>query len=131
MLLKYLFSGPALIFGFPFGHAINSVKIDARANELITQSLAALGGEQALNRLTGLTYHAPKFVAHDKSRFYMQNLKLTISNSIYRSRTLMESYSTLRADTTIAVGGNQNISFSFASPGLQQRIDRFFQTSGK
>jgi hypothetical protein len=43
----------------------------------------------------------------------------------------MESYSTLRADTTIAVGGNQNISFSFVSPELQQRINRNFQTSGK
>jgi hypothetical protein len=131
MLLKYFISGPVLIFSFTFGHATRSVNIDAQANEWITQALAALGGEEVLNQLTGVTYHVPKFVTREKLWVYMESLKLTMSNSIYRSRTLMESYSSLRADTTIAVGGNQNISFSFVSPELQQRIDRNFQTSGK
>ena len=51
--------------------------------------------------------------------------------SVYRSQTLMESYSALQSDQYIAVGGNQNISFSYTKPVLQQRIDRFHYLSGR
>ncbi len=42
----------------------------------------------------------------------------------------MEGYNTLRADTAIAVGGQQNLSFSFTSPAVQQRIDRIAKLGG-
>ena len=42
----------------------------------------------------------------------------------------MEGYNTLRADTAIAVGGQQNLSFSFTSPAVQQRIDRIANLGG-
>jgi hypothetical protein len=74
MLLKYFIAGPVLIFGFAFGHATRSVNIDAQATEWITQALAALGGEEVLNQLTGVTYHVPKFVPRDKLWFYMESL---------------------------------------------------------
>ncbi|KAL6405068.1 hypothetical protein AUP68_11911 [Ilyonectria robusta] len=41
----------------------------------------------------------------------------------------MQSYEMTRADTFIAISGHQNISFSFASDELQQRIDRQFVPS--
>ena len=66
MLLKYFISGLVLIFCFAFGHATYSVNMDAQANQLIIQSLDALGGDEALNQLTGVTYHVPKFVARHK-----------------------------------------------------------------
>uniref|UniRef100_A0A8H7N103 Metallo-beta-lactamase domain-containing protein n=1 Tax=Bionectria ochroleuca TaxID=29856 RepID=A0A8H7N103_BIOOC len=45
---------------------------------------------------------------------------------VYRSRSLMQSYNLYHADTPVAVSGSQNISFSFDSGELTQRIDRKF-----
>ncbi|CAI6031735.1 unnamed protein product [Clonostachys chloroleuca] len=49
--------------------------------------------------------------------------------SVYRSRSLMQSYNLYHADTPFAVSGSQNISFSFDSGELTQRIDRKFHPS--
>ncbi|KAF4467560.1 hypothetical protein FALBO_5568 [Fusarium albosuccineum] len=78
------------------------------ADALLDRALTALGGERAIDNLDGVTYHAP---------------------NVYRSRSLMQSYNMDRADTTIAVSGSQNISFSFDSNQLTQRIDRIYKAS--
>lgn len=46
------------------------------------------------------------------------------AQSIYRSRSLMQSYELNQADTAIAIAGQQNVSFRYSSDELEQRIDR-------
>ncbi|KAL9106594.1 MAG: hypothetical protein Q9227_008377 [Pyrenula ochraceoflavens] len=78
------------------------------ASALVDSGLKALGGEDALRSLEGVTYSVPE---------------------IYRSKSLMQSYSLFHSDTFNAISGEQNISFSFATKDLQQRIDRNIQRS--
>ncbi|KAF5684796.1 hypothetical protein FCIRC_3751 [Fusarium circinatum] len=72
------------------------------AETLINQALAALGGEKAIAGIEGITYHSPN---------------------------LMQSYNLYKADTAVAISGSQNVSFSYASDQLTQRIDRTFKPS--
>ncbi|KPM43977.1 hypothetical protein AK830_g2647 [Neonectria ditissima] len=88
--------------------AVPLAETTCSVDAVINSALHALGGESTLRDLHGVTYHSP---------------------NIYRSRSLMQSYEMTRADTAVAVSGNQNISFSFASDELQQRIDRQFVPS--
>ncbi|KAI1009833.1 hypothetical protein LB504_003014, partial [Fusarium proliferatum] len=78
------------------------------ADTLISQALVALGGEKAIAGIEGITYHSP---------------------NVYHSRSLMQSYNLDKADTAIAISGSQNISFSYDSDQLAQRIDRVFKPS--
>lgn len=43
----------------------------------------------------------------------------------------MQSYNLNKADTAIAISGSQNVSFSYDSDQLTQRIDRIYKPSGK
>lgn len=52
-------------------------------------------------------------------------------HSVFRSRSLMQSYEIDSADTAVAVTGSQNVSFNFGAGQLQQRIDRQFVPSGE
>ncbi|KAF8541490.1 hypothetical protein BDD12DRAFT_498856 [Trichophaea hybrida] len=71
----------------------------------ITKALSALGGEAALQNLTGVIYHVP---------------------SHYRSTSLMQSYSPYQADKFIATSGRQEVSFAFdAHRSVKMRIDRW------
>ncbi|KAF2740595.1 hypothetical protein EJ04DRAFT_481728 [Polyplosphaeria fusca] len=79
------------------------------AEELLDNAILALGGEETLSKLMGVTYHSP---------------------NIYRSNSLMQSYEMAQADTAVAIRGHQNVSFSFASNTLEQRIDRVLDPSG-
>ncbi|KAH6993026.1 hypothetical protein EDB82DRAFT_566564 [Fusarium venenatum] len=65
------------------------------AQGLVDAALDALGGR--------ITFHAP---------------------SIYRSRSLMQSYQLTRADTSVMTSGSQNIPYRLDAEVLQQRIDR-------
>jgi hypothetical protein len=62
----------------------------------------------------------------------IDNLKLldVDLSSIYRTQSLMQAYNLLKADQFVAITGHQNISFSYRSPILQQRIDRIFTPAG-
>ncbi|KAG5767602.1 hypothetical protein H9Q72_004596 [Fusarium xylarioides] len=80
------------------------------ADTLISQALVALGGEKAIAGIEGITYHSP---------------------NVYHSRSLMQSYNLDKADTAVAISGSQNISFSYASDQLTQRIDRGFKPSAE
>ncbi|KAM5344034.1 hypothetical protein ACJ41O_012571 [Fusarium nematophilum] len=71
--------------------------------ELLNEAIDALGGEGPISELKGLTYHAPR---------------------IFRSRSLMQSYELMKADTAVSVSGSQNISFRLNRGFLEQRIDR-------
>ncbi|KAG7414067.1 hypothetical protein Forpe1208_v008297 [Fusarium oxysporum f. sp. rapae] len=73
------------------------------ADTLISQALAALGGEKAIAGIDGITYHSP---------------------NVYHSRSLIQSYNMDKADTAVAISGSQNVSFSYSSGQLTQRIDR-------
>ncbi|KAJ4250975.1 hypothetical protein NW762_011625 [Fusarium torreyae] len=73
---------------------------------LIDRALAALGGEEVIAGINGITYHSP---------------------NVYRSRSLMQSYTMNKADTAVAISGSQNVSFSYDSDKLTQRIDRIFK----
>jgi len=53
------------------------------------------------------------------------------ARSIYRSRSLMQSYELNEADTAVAIAGHQNISFRYSSNELEQRIDKQYTPSGK
>ncbi|KAH6980842.1 hypothetical protein BKA56DRAFT_632550 [Ilyonectria sp. MPI-CAGE-AT-0026] len=88
--------------------AVPLTETSCSVGDILDSALEALGGESALQDLHGVTYHSP---------------------NNYRSRSLMQSYEMTRADTFIAISGHQNISFSFASDELQQRIDRQFVPS--
>ncbi|KAH7139969.1 hypothetical protein B0J13DRAFT_478345 [Dactylonectria estremocensis] len=88
--------------------AIPLAETSCSVASILDSALEALGGESVLNDLNGVTYHSP---------------------NVYRSRSLMQSYEMTRADTFIAISGHQNISFSFMSEELQQRIDRQFVPS--
>ncbi|KAH7166477.1 hypothetical protein EDB81DRAFT_839002 [Dactylonectria macrodidyma] len=88
--------------------AIPLTETSCSVESILDSALEALGGESVLNDLQGVTYHSP---------------------NTYRSRSLMQSYEMTRADTAIAISGHQNISFSFKSDELQQRIDRQFVPS--
>ncbi|KAH7204798.1 hypothetical protein DER44DRAFT_811991 [Fusarium oxysporum] len=78
------------------------------ADTLISQALAALGGEKTIAGIDGITYHSP---------------------NVYHSRSLMQSYNMDKADTGVAISGSQNASFSYSSGQLTQRIDRTFKPS--
>ncbi|CAG9990374.1 unnamed protein product [Clonostachys byssicola] len=78
------------------------------AQSILDEALVALGGEDVISALDGVTYYSP---------------------TVYRSRSLMQSYNLYHADTPVAVSGSQNISFSFDSDELTQRIDRKFHPS--
>ncbi|KAH7165082.1 hypothetical protein DER46DRAFT_685163 [Fusarium sp. MPI-SDFR-AT-0072] len=78
------------------------------ADTLISQALAALGGEKAIAGIDGITYHSP---------------------NVCNSRNLMQSYNRDKADTAVAISGSQNISFSYSSGQLTQRIDRTVKPS--
>ncbi|KAG5808927.1 hypothetical protein H9Q74_014347 [Fusarium xylarioides] len=80
------------------------------ADTLISQALVALGGEKAIAGIEGINYHSP---------------------NVYHSRSLMQSYNLDKADTAVAISGSQNISFSYASDQLTQRIDRGFKPSAE
>lgn len=54
---------------------------------------------------------------------------LLIAQSIYRSRSLMQSYELNQADTAVAIAGHQNVSFRYSSDELEQRIDRRYTPS--
>ncbi|KAH6886173.1 hypothetical protein B0T10DRAFT_530431 [Thelonectria olida] len=71
--------------------------------QLLNDALDSLGGEGPIGELKGLTYHSPR---------------------IFRSRSLMQSYELMRADTSVATSGSQNISFRLDQGFLEQRIDR-------
>lgn len=43
----------------------------------------------------------------------------------------MQSYELNQADTSVAIAGQQSVSFQFSSGELVQRIDRRFTPSGK
>ena len=97
------------------------------AASLIDSGLAALGGEEVVGNITGVTYRSPSY----EQFLYLQFLGLMMFCSYYRSQTLMESYNLLQADKYIAIVGHQNISFSFSdNPTLRQRIDRYYEISG-
>ncbi|CAG7558222.1 unnamed protein product [Fusarium equiseti] len=66
-------------------------------------TLAALGGVGPLSQLKGVTFQARR---------------------IYRSRSLMQSYQPMRADTSVMSSGSQNVSYKLDDEHLQQRIDR-------
>jgi hypothetical protein len=51
-------------------------------------------------------------------------------SSIYRTQSLMQAYNLVKADQFVAITGHQNISFSYSSPTLVQRIDRQFIPAG-
>ncbi|KAF5244602.1 hypothetical protein FAUST_2118 [Fusarium austroamericanum] len=73
------------------------------AQQVLDAALDALGGTGPISQLTGITFHAPR---------------------IYRSRSLMQSYQLMRADTSVMTSGSQNISYKFDVEDFQQRIDR-------
>ncbi|KAI8660348.1 hypothetical protein NCS57_01011700 [Fusarium keratoplasticum] len=81
---------------------------NSSADVILDRALNAMGGEGVIARLDGVTYHSP---------------------NIYRSRSLMQSYNMDRADTAMAISGAQNVSFSFDSNELTQRIDRILKPS--
>lgn len=93
---------------------------------VLDQALVALGGENVIQHLVESLTPLPRRCHHLRSEFTTQ---LTRS-SVYRSRSLMQSYNLYHADTPVAVSGSQNISFSFDSGELTQRIDRKFHPSG-
>ena len=95
---------------------------------LIDRALKALGGEEAIGSLRGVTFYSPRFDLHDLHFFALRNANIS---SIYRSRSLMQSCELDRADIAIAISGSQNISFSFESGDLTQRIDRKFTPSSE
>jgi hypothetical protein len=43
----------------------------------------------------------------------------------------MQNYNLVETDRYVAISGNQNVSFTFQNGTLRQRIDRFWQRSGK
>ncbi|KAM6509851.1 hypothetical protein FALCPG4_017491 [Fusarium falciforme] len=78
-------------------------KASCSPQDLLNEALEALGGEDKIGEIKGLTYHSPR---------------------IFRSRSLMQSYELIRADTYVATSGSQNISFRVDQGFLEQRIDR-------
>lgn len=51
-------------------------------------------------------------------------------SSVFRSRSLMQSYELDRADTGVSSTGSQNVSFDLTSTDLKQRIDRRYIPAG-
>ncbi len=45
--------------GTAVAHSIRSATADVQATQLISKSLTALGGEAALDKINGVTYHSP------------------------------------------------------------------------
>ncbi|KAM5382903.1 hypothetical protein ACJA88_003436 [Fusarium oxysporum] len=74
---------------------------------LVSQALAALGGEKAIAGIDGITYHSP---------------------NVYHSRSLLQSYNMDKADTAVEISGSQNVSFSYSSEywyWASARLDEF------
>ncbi|KAM0430061.1 hypothetical protein ACHAPT_006067 [Fusarium lateritium] len=78
-------------------------KASCSPQDLLNEALEALGGETKIGEIKGLTYHSPR---------------------IFRSRSLMQGYQLIRADTSVATSGSQNVSFRLDQGFLEQRIDR-------
>ncbi|KAI8715270.1 hypothetical protein NCS52_01034400 [Fusarium sp. LHS14.1] len=103
--------GKILAFSFTLVSLASSKTVNYPNNSadvILDRALNAMGGENFIARLDGVTYHSP---------------------NIYRSRSLMQSYNMDRADTAMAISGAQNVSFSFDSNELTQRIDRILKPS--
>ena len=45
--------------GTAIAHSIRRTTADVQATQLISKSLTALGGEGALDKVNGVTYHSP------------------------------------------------------------------------
>jgi len=76
---------------------------NASSSELLDQVIDAVGGVGTLDQIEGLT----------------------VQSSLFRSRTLSQSYSLSDSvDVLVGRAANQSISFQFASGGLKQRVDR-------
>ncbi|WJG35248.1 uncharacterized protein FOBCDRAFT_239517 [Fusarium oxysporum Fo47] len=74
---------------------------------LVSQALAALGGEKAIAGIDGITDHSP---------------------NVYHSRSLLQSYNMDKADTAVEISGSQNVSFSYSSEywyWASARLDEF------
>ncbi|PTD06895.1 hypothetical protein FCULG_00005498 [Fusarium culmorum] len=84
-----------------FVHA--QLVVGPTAQQVLDAALDALGGTGPISQLKGITFHAPR---------------------IYRSRSLMQSYQLMRADTSVMTSGSQNISYKLDVEDFQQRIDR-------
>ncbi|KAH7184894.1 beta-lactamase-like protein [Fusarium flagelliforme] len=83
--------------------ALVGTQVLTNHQELVNTTLAALGGVGPLSQLKGVTFQAER---------------------IYRSRSLMQSYQPMRADTSVMSSGSQNVSYKLDGEHLQQRIDR-------
>ncbi|KAI8624186.1 hypothetical protein F5Y19DRAFT_491630 [Xylariaceae sp. FL1651] len=77
----------------------------ADVNDVLEKSVQAVGGEDVLASIKGITYHAP---------------------NIYRSQTLTQSYNLFQSDQSVATAGAQDMSFDFTGPELRRRIDRTY-----
>ena len=91
-------------------HGCSSIHVNALASRdattLIDQSIQALGGLDALNRIAGFSYEAV---------------------ALYRSQTLTQSYGLKRSDQSVSATGSQIMSFREYNNSLQERIDRAYQ----
>ncbi|KAK7704189.1 hypothetical protein SLS64_008747 [Diaporthe eres] len=90
----------ALVFALSPGAIGSPSTNDSSSTAVLDRALTALGGEDALGRLSGVTYHAP---------------------NIYRSRSLMQSYDLNQADTAVATAGHQNVSFRLDINGVDMQ----------
>ncbi|KAK9444714.1 hypothetical protein VB005_01778 [Metarhizium brunneum] len=96
------------IAGRAFAHPHESRAAAISPLKLIDDSIAALGGQNALASLNGIVYE---------------------SANIFRTSTLMQNYKLLAADRHIVASGSQNLSFSFTNGTFYHRIDRDFHLS--
>ncbi|RMI95824.1 hypothetical protein CDV36_016379 [Fusarium kuroshium] len=91
-------------FGALFNGALGQ---DAQPpGDILAAGIEALGGMDNISRIETVSYVGPR---------------------IYRTRTVMESFSITGLDKFTSTTGQQNISFSYDGPYIKQRIDRFHQ----
>ncbi|KAH6952529.1 hypothetical protein BKA56DRAFT_504985 [Ilyonectria sp. MPI-CAGE-AT-0026] len=98
--------GPALGCCNPRDEYGSTTSSTMTAQSLLARGIEALGGSEKMSKVTSLTY---------------------VGGEIYRTRSMLETFSLIGVDNSVSTAGAQNVSFSYHGLSIQQRIDRAHQ----
>lgn len=127
MMLAFQLASLALLAHHAIGYNINGHNIIGRnrstsdASDLLQRGIEALGGLENISKISSVAYLGEK-----QSSCYPLEVSgpiLTL-NRVYRSKTMIDSFSLTKVDHGIAIKGTQNFTFSYEQPLIKQRVDR-------
>ncbi|EXL66704.1 hypothetical protein FOPG_17141 [Fusarium oxysporum f. sp. conglutinans race 2 54008] len=98
--------GPVIGYCHPQDSSDSVTSRSMTAQSLLARGIEALGGLEKLSQVTSLTY---------------------VGGDIYRTKSMLETFSLIGVDKSISTAGVQNVSFSYNGLSIQQRIDRSHQ----